>query len=70
MKTHSFTYPTSFCSDRRPLNITNVALSFEQFRQIHGGDFCELPAGWRCAPGFEPYRTEAGVVIAVAPDAA
>lgn len=68
MKTHTFTHPTAFCDNRGPRNITNVALSFEQFRQIHGGDFCELPAGWRCAPGFEPYRTAIGDIIAVASD--
>lgn len=67
MKIHSFTHPTVYSDVRAPIApVTVHGITFAQWREIHRGDFCELPRGWMpCHEGFRPYRTEDGNVIAV-----
>jgi hypothetical protein len=70
MKIHHFTKPSTprgTATPKAPFTMQGLAL--DDFRKIHGGDFCPLPESWHgCQPGFKPYRMADGTIVGVQDD--
>ncbi len=73
MKMHHFTKSTTRGVSELPHdNIINMnGLMLDDFKKIHGGDFCALPDKWHPAkPGFRPYRLGDGTIVGVRDESA
>lgn len=65
----AFTVPTAY-GKATPKRAFNMGLTLDQFRQVHGGDWCELPPTHapHLPEGFAAWKTRDGSILGVKPE--